>query len=288
MEAGIHFDFDPNTDIDEIPSRFLYNAVPFDSSGRKLGNFGGHYFDPGTGRDLGSTHSVRGIGLYEGEVSLFQLGWRYRGKLVIVFSKTDGNYSTGAMEYVMFNKVRDHPIGKSFAHEVGHYLWLVHTFGNVPQSRSAIKDMIIQDVKNLLIEKNYAKTDYEVNSIIKKGKIPEDILNIAFDADRMKNWRDVKDTSPDLGEPAYEIAPSIPCTDSLNIEVVFSEYQRKTYEFKPTVRKNAMSYGFRKCGCRFSPGQVHVMRKGLREKNRRQLVPVHEFEFGREFSEDTN
>jgi len=173
--------------------------------------------------------------------------------------------------------------GRFFAHEVGHYLWLVHTFSWSFNSKAEYETNIRANVERQVTA--YAdKLGKNASDIIKNGEIPDDILKNGlsiFDADRgLEEDLKIEDTPADPGPWIFENEGMDMCKDPLEISVKFSDKQTQKYVFEVKHRKNVMSYYENNCKLfkfRFSPGQVHVMRSVLGGAKNRQLVPKPEF-----------
>jgi hypothetical protein len=200
---------------------------------------------------------------------------RYPGKLVVIFRYNNGaghQSSTWADYIVMFE-----PDGYAFAHEVGHYLHLGHTFneGNIGLLDEANKFFGFEGAKAAAIE---------------TIRISEDLG--VFDADAGDpdapeggGFARVGDTPPDPGPPLFQTKYYVTDgtgTKSANADddehckgpgTLSLEVGGKTYQLAPD-RTNVMSYFF---GCKnfvhtVSPHQRRVIKRVLAGGNRRHLV----------------
>jgi hypothetical protein len=216
--------------------------------------------DPVLSKDQGSSVKTSGPPM-DIELDRTARAARYPGRVVVFFrpvkNDTDykaANYSSSWGEFV----VMEGTSGTGFAHEVGHYLHLGHTFN--------------EDAMNQLYAKNTAE-GYEAAK-----KLAAQLIQSAgglqiFDGD----FPAVKDTPPDPGPPLFQpsgytvggsaVNPNEHCSGTLSLVV-----GSKTYVLAPD-RANIMSYFM---GCpgnhNISPDQGKIVQAAFTSGNRRHLV----------------
>jgi len=223
---------------------------------------------------------------------------KYPGKLVIYYRvwhdpKIDPDYSapsysSGIAESVVLASPSD---TNTFAHEVGHYFGLTHTFSAY---HGAIENIIFYSdpPTNKIID--YTKTRSErleyVKSVIKDAVekyvvSKEDALKI-FDGDLKSEvkdngnvlwWYEVKDTPPNPADALFDpllwggISPA-----SIPLDVTFKDSTTQHYVLQPD-KGNIMSYFFREPDSVTGPkhisnDQANVVRDMLENKNRNHLI----------------
>ena len=213
------------------------------------------------------------------------LGERLRGRLLLIFrDHLGGNlsfaagYASEAQEFIALNKGAGAPL----AHELGHYLHLLHAFGG-------LEDLSLVDARQRI--KNWVQSQPDAQTAIHNGTpIPQHILDRGFvealDADRsyfakgINQTKSILDTPVDLADRIFTDA-GLPASHDgpLPITVTFDakkngQPQTHTYTYEPD-RNNVMSYLNGTARRRFSPGQVKVMRDALMTGNRRHLTAAN-------------
>jgi len=181
---------------------------------------------------------------------------RYPGRIVIYFrpSQGHGNYSSSLADYVVLGGTN----ANDFAHEVGHYLHLAHTF----------YDAKVSELYALNRDQGYAQAKAKAIEWIKQGGGLD-----VFDGDSGT----VKDTPPDPGPPLFQpsgynadgsaVNPTEHCSVMLTLTV-----DGKPYALAPD-RQNIMSY-FKDCAGshHISLDQQAIVKAALASGNRRHLV----------------
>lgn len=207
---------------------------------------------------------------------------KYLGKLVLFFSHgyeftldesikkwklvpRGGGYSNGRDYYVSL-PLWLRPDTKFYAHEIGHYFHLGHTFGwhlpedpDTPQKAQKALDDAAEVIRRG----------------VENGSVAiDDGLNV-FDGDA----ETVTDTAPDAGPLLWKAKGWTQCgpETSLMLAVEFSEQfemqngiKRKLYALTPD-QGNIMSY-FVCTPARFSPQQITRMHRSMEHGNRQHLI----------------
>lgn len=195
---------------------------------------------------------------------------RYPGKFVVIFRSPGGNESSTWADYVVMESAD----GVFFAHEVGHYLHLGHTFdeGITRDLFAANKTGGIDAAKMVAID------------LIRKGGVGLGVFDGDAgdpDAPEGDNFARVGDTPPDPGPPLFQPSfftkdvngkstaiPNEHCSAMLSLDV-----DGEIYGLAPD-RTNVMGHFF---GCTnfaytVSPDQRRVIDRVLARGNRRHLA----------------
>ena len=212
---------------------------------------------------------------------------KYPGKLVVYFrSGGDGGFSGGEGEFAVMPQSADSVgsggatvsiTGRLFAHEIGHYFHLAHTFseyiglsaaqGQQFETDASVRPKLLQDIQ----QRQQVKL---MEYVSRPGHSVFDALNI-FDGDAPL----IKDTPPDDGGEciyyrnlADNGAKGCGPVDHVNIP---SPFPTHPFDFvlKPD-RSNVMSY-FHKCPDiqqHLSNDQITVVRHALEAGNRQHLI----------------
>jgi hypothetical protein len=190
----------------------------------------------------------------------------YPGKLVVYFSSGDQLFwSDSAMQWVYgprgFNwsnhvnhfvaMASGWPSGEVLAHEMGHYLHLVHTMFPMPTTLAEAATLIRDHIEN--------------------NGLPTSRGLEIFDNDGLT------DTPPDPGQGLFSAAGLDPCDpndDELPLQVTFTNGTTVPYLFAPD-RENIMSYWNKTCRglpAHVSPQQIAIVRTSLEQQNRQHLI----------------
>jgi hypothetical protein len=207
---------------------------------------------------------------------------RYHGKMLVFYRGHGGNAGSRAAFFHL-----DSLNGDNFAHEIGHYFYLPHTF--VEGLRlSSLADIIKHGVEN---DSAGQEALGRITALLADGVPPETglpydiewskdivsrigtrVLNSAIDGD----YGYINDTPPALHE--YDSATDTPpgfvyCQANFPITVAFSNGYVNTFQFTPD-QHNVMGYGhFGGCAPRYlSNDQVKVIRNCIFEGGRRHLT----------------
>ncbi|MFY0566978.1 hypothetical protein ACN28E_24495 [Archangium lansingense] len=236
-------------------------------------------FDPGA--DVEYTSAAENL---DGE-GLQKLAAQYHGKLVIFHRGHGGEAGSRAAFFHVENLN-----GDNFAHEMGHYLYLPHTF---------FEGLKLADLPGIIkngVEGNAAGQAAlsQISQLLQQGTQPElelhyavqwaedtvnelgtRILAEATDGDAGQ----IRDTPPALHEynPETDVPPGFNyCQANFPIQVTFSNGYVHTFQLTPD-QHNVMGYGhFGGCAPRyFSNDQVKVMRNGILKGGRRHLTEAH-------------
>lgn len=160
-------------------------------------------------------------------------------------------WGTHIANYIAFPSVGAGKGSRFFAHEVGHYLHLDHTFGPGLKSKDEFQAFI--------------------KKAFKEWGIPKDNMLSLFDADAPY----IVDTKPDPGFSLFQAINGNGCapgSNSISIDVTFDDGDTKTYLFD-APRNNVMSY-FKHCDqlkMSVSPGQTARALRAIEQGNRRHL-----------------
>lgn len=285
-EAGMHLEFDPNIDVEEIKSTLLNRDFGLDANSEQTV----YPVDPNNKAPiLPLTPHPDGLPLYPEGQARMDLGWRCRGRLVVIFRDYLGpdsqgrarsiavGYASDGQEFVAMPKAR----GFSIAHELGHYLHLPHPFVEVYEL-VGLQEAV----------KAWVESQPDAQTALTQGKpIPQHIIDRgleSLDGDRSFSvgslggaMREISDTPADAGGASGMIkaAGLNPCRDALAFTVTFNgmlasgQPQTATYVLDPDHR-NVMSY----FGCapeRLSAGQVRIIRNALAFNNRAHLTAAN-------------
>jgi hypothetical protein len=195
-EAGIHLDYDPLTDADIVPSEILNHDILPDNS---------------TNQNLDPTSQ---IGIWEGAAVAEQIAWRCRNKLVL-FNRDylrGSTYSTFCQQEVVFSKGCDD--GRTLAHEMGHYLRLIHPFSDYPADFEKFRN----DIKAWVESQPEAKKAINEHQPIHEDLF-EPIVWQNLDIDRFSNvdqmiedTQNVADTPIDLGPNVFRWTHVVPAS----------------------------------------------------------------------------
>lgn len=208
---------------------------------------------------------------------------QYPGKLVVYF-RDGGNYSSGWGDYVMMGQTDN---GINFAHEVGHYLHLVHTLhdGRNQTWYTDFYNMIWGiGTPQLSIPTAYAVINRRAGDLITAngyGIFDED-KTVGTDANETDRNLPVNDTPPDPGTVIFqhsgynyagnELVTDESCTSPGTVTV--KDSSNTPYYLTPD-RGNIMSY-FKHCTKYFSmhlsPDQAKRVDQGLTRGSRRHLT----------------
>jgi hypothetical protein len=213
---------------------------------------------------------------------LQKIAQQYHGKVVVFHRGHSGN--AGSRADFFHVETLD---GDNFAHEMGHFLYLAHTFVE-GLKLAALPEIIkqgveadlrgqeaLQQITKLLQEGVPVETTmpFDVQeSIDTLGAVGTRILAQATDGD----LGEIADTPPALHEytPGKDEPPGFQyCQASFPITVTFTNGYVHNYEFTPDMH-NIMGYGhFGGCKPRyFSNDQIKVMRNGISKGGRRHLT----------------
>lgn len=267
-EAGIRLDFDSAEDIQEVNASLLNRDFSVGSDNKPI-------------TDL----DERGWPLYVEGRARMDLGERLRGRLLVIIRdhlgggrSFDPGYASEAQEFIALNKGAGAPL----AHELGHYLHLLHTFGG-------LDDLSLADAQRLI--KDWVQSQPDAQTAIKNGTpIPQHIVDRglveALDRDRsyfnklINQTMSILDTPVDVGDKIFTDSGH-PSThnEPVAITVTFvakknGQPQTHTYSYDPD-RNNVMTYLGSTARPRFSPGQVKIMRDALTTGNRRHLTAAN-------------
>jgi hypothetical protein len=195
---------------------------------------------------------------------------QFPGRLVVFF-RDGGGGASGAQGDFLHTAKTDDPAqgGRLFAHEVGHYLHLVHTFGNYVGVEAAEQHLTTAQKIEVLRKRQRTMILQQAGPL----GLPRDRAVEVFDGDAP----DVADTPPDDGGELITLlnngAPAGPI-GSVDIDVTFpGEATPRRYVLQPD-RGNVMSYFHKELSIpqRLSAGQVGVVRTALEQGNRRHLL----------------
>jgi hypothetical protein len=197
---------------------------------------------------------------------------RYPGKVVVIFRSAGGNQSSSWGDYLVLGEVLPGhpPLGFTFAHEVGHYLHLGHTFngGITNELYEANRDKGFDAAKAIAI-------DYIRKSTKGLGVFDADDGNP--DTPEGSGWAKVGDTPPDPGPPLFQSSgygPNAPKDEAcIGTGTLSLDVDGKPFMLTPD-RTNVMSYFY---GCKntkrtVSPHQRRVIDRVLTSGNRRHLT----------------
>jgi hypothetical protein len=257
--AGIEFTFDPASDVARLNNDLLY----YDCTLSPAADLNAPEEVPPDCDDRRNNDERNRIAQF------------YPGKLVVYFSAGlkphyDKNTRRWRMEprYVNWSNHFDSFVmmdpgdpGQTLAHEIGHYLHLVHSFGAEPKS--------LQEARTLV-------QDYVINNNLPKA----DGVNM-FDGDSNicrghPTILCVGDTPPDPGPALFKAAGLEPCNPndgSLKLEVTYADGPF-IYTFAP-ARENVMSYWNKAClgvQASLTPDQVAGVRAAITTMNRQHLI----------------
>jgi Polyglycine hydrolase-like, structural repeat len=245
--AGIELTFDPQSDISRMNSTLL-----------------NHDCTPIPGADLTDQKTQpQDCDVNNNERNRVALG--FPGKLVMylssgdLFQWNDGmkmwlwgprgyNWSNQTDQYVALLPVA--PNNEVIAHEMGHYLHLVHTFYPQPTTMTEASQLIRDYVQNNGLDPSFGPN--------------------VFDGDGI-------DTPPDPGMALFSAAGLDPCNASqgtVQVPVSFANGTSATYFLTPD-RENIMSYWNRTCRGlppHMSAGQIARVRDAVENGNRQHLI----------------
>lgn len=163
-------------------------------------------------------------------------------------SRATGGFSGANLPFVVVGPKTGG--GTFLAHEIGHYLHLLHTFRGGAPNVPAAAEMI--------------------RRYVEEGGHPVEQGLAVFDGDSSN----VSDTPPDAAGSIYISVGLDKCgpTNDIPIPVTFSNGARRVYTLSPN-RHNIMSY-FKDCHFShdFSPQQIARMREALLFGNRRSVA----------------
>jgi hypothetical protein len=246
---GINFIFDPATDVYQRNSDLLNHD--FDRNDNNV------YADPNTDPTFGGDpHGAERNAVaqrFPGRLCVyFGAGSRY------LFSDAEKRWVYRPRTYNWSND-KDSFVTMTggdggtydFAHEVGHYLHLAHTFNGIPNT--------------------IADAAAAIRDFVEKQKHPKDRGADVFDGDLL--YTGVIDTPPDPGPQLFK-NPCDTAETSVTIPVTFLDGSTQSYTIAPD-RENIMNYWNKTCRGKLpdiSPGQAARVLDGLRTGNRNHLI----------------
>jgi hypothetical protein len=250
------------------------NLVPWITETNSLYKLAAVSFDFVPSRDVETDGSVEQLEPQPDPDPLRERALLYPGHLVVFFRGHGGN---GSSEGEYFHL--EGPYHGLMAHELGHYLHLVHTFVG-GRKLTDLPELIRKQVESHWRAK---KALAGIGTILADGgpvagtvhlDIVEAVgaaaLDHAMDGDAVLNggeWS-VQDTPGALHELPPDFAGS-KCTAEFPIEVKFTNGYTHTYPFRPD-QKNIMGYAY--CDpMYFSPDQIRIIRYALEKGSRRHL-----------------
>lgn len=298
--AGIEFTFDPASDVARVNNDLLY----YDCTLSPMADMNApKEVPPACDPKPNNDERNRIAQFYPGKlVVYFSVGIRPRYDTTARKWKMDaprgGNWSNHLDRFVLMNP--GNPGGELLAHEVGHYLHLVHPMGPLPR---CLNDQITADGKPALGPddnpiclddpvvggKPVLGPDGEpelaarnlVHDYIVTHRLPKaDGMNV-FDNDKdicggNPTILCVHDTAPDPGSDLFRAAGLDPCNPNhgtLSFEVSYADGPF-TYTFMPD-RSNVMSYWNKSCQgvqATVTPDQVAGVRAAITTMNRQHLI----------------
>jgi len=269
--ANVEFIFDPASDVATIPSDLLSQDCtlsPAADLNAPMGTPPACPLPPNPNNDERT-----------------RVAQMYPGKLVVYFAqgKTPvwdagaghwvmgggGNWSNHVDPFVRFGPSAP---GLTLAHEIGHYLHLVHTF---PAPDAAVYDIShLNDAGGKKGVRSFIVDSVASNNRAQALDIFDQDLSICNSAPTV---RCVTDTPPDPGPQLFSNEGRDPCNaaqGTLPFDVRWPDGSVASLTFAPD-RENIMNYWDKTCRgqpARITPGQAAGVRDALENQNRAHLI----------------